>query len=307
MGHLMTSIAISGATSMLGIATVNACIEHGINVIAIVRKNSQNISRMPKSNLINVIECNLDDLKAIKTDLKCDTFIHFAWSGANHEGRSNVDMQSHNIQYAIDAVELAHKMGCNKFIGAGSQAEYGPKYGDNADYSTENPNTAYGLAKRVAGKLTRMRCDQLDMIHVWTRIFSTFGYNDTPESMIMYAIRSMIDGSCGHYSNARQQWDYLFADDAGEMFYSLAQKAKKSTMVPIASGVHKALKDFIYDIRDTINPDAELTFEDNAEDLPGLSADITNLTNIIGDAKITPFKDGIKIILDKMRKSGDAL
>ena len=36
-----------------------------------------------------------------------------------------MDLQLQNIQYTLDAVRLAKRLGCKVFVGAGSQAEYG--------------------------------------------------------------------------------------------------------------------------------------------------------------------------------------
>ena len=56
----------------------------------------------------------------------------------------------------MDAVNLAHRLGCEFFIGAGSQAEYGRVEGKlNAQVPT-NPENGYGMAKLCAGQMSRV-------------------------------------------------------------------------------------------------------------------------------------------------------
>lgn len=46
------TIAITGATSMLGVATIKNCISKNILVLAFVRKGSSKIKRLPSSPLV---------------------------------------------------------------------------------------------------------------------------------------------------------------------------------------------------------------------------------------------------------------
>ena len=48
----MKRVAITGATSMIGVALIEECIKHEIQVLAIIRKGSTRLSRLPKSSYI---------------------------------------------------------------------------------------------------------------------------------------------------------------------------------------------------------------------------------------------------------------
>ena len=51
----MNAVIVTGATSMLGIATVRVCLENGVRVIALTRANSRRKSYLPKSELLMLI------------------------------------------------------------------------------------------------------------------------------------------------------------------------------------------------------------------------------------------------------------
>ena len=123
----MKSAVITGGTGMLGLALVRLLISKNIKVLMLIRPNSRKTDNIPKSPLVNTIECDLKDLPnaPIPDDEKYDAFFHFGWEGTYGDARNDMYLQNKNIQNTIDAVQLASKLGCSVFLGAGSQAEYG--------------------------------------------------------------------------------------------------------------------------------------------------------------------------------------
>ena len=119
-------VVVTGATSMIGIALIKECLKKNVEVLAIIRKESSRIKRLPKSDLIKIEYADIDSLSLIhKTDMKYDVFYHLAWSHTTKAERDCPLLQEENIQGTLQAVALAHRLGCKKFVGAGSQAEYG--------------------------------------------------------------------------------------------------------------------------------------------------------------------------------------
>ena len=129
----MKRVAITGATGAIGLALIEKCIEHGTEAYVFVRRDSKRIARIPEHPLVHKIYCSLDEMAGLDTqDIpKIDVFYHFAWMKAfGEEARDDLKAQIKNIEYAIDSVELAKRIGCRRYIGAGSQAEYGRIYAD---------------------------------------------------------------------------------------------------------------------------------------------------------------------------------
>ena len=123
----MIKVIITGATGAVGMALIQELVLHGVEVTVVCHKESKRKKQFSLFPELKVIDCDLNELKSI-TDMcpnDYDTFYHFAWDGTFGNTRNNVEGQIQNIQYTIDAVELAHSLGCRRFIGAGSQAEYG--------------------------------------------------------------------------------------------------------------------------------------------------------------------------------------
>ena len=174
----MKRIIVTGATSMIGTALIEECIRHDIEVYAVVRAGSSKTKRLPESARIHQIECELEKLEELPAKItgECDTFFHIAWGNTGENRNSSTELQSRNVFYTLKAVRAAHAMGCKRFIGAGSQAEYGPMDVPRiAPDSPVHPTTPYGASKLAANQLSFMLCKELGMEWIWPRIFSVYG------------------------------------------------------------------------------------------------------------------------------------
>ena len=300
----MQRVVITGATSMIGVALIEECIKNNVEVLAIVRKNSPNKKRIPMSPLVEVIECDLKNLKNINVDSqKYDTFFHVAWDCTMKKYRNDPYRQLDNLYHTLDAVELAHKMQCKTFVGTGSQAEYGRVKGVIYPESSVNPETAYGIAKYSACKLSLLLCEKYRIKHIWTRIFSIYGPHDNSQTMIMYAITKLLNKEKPIFTKSEQLWDYLYSSDAGRALYLLGQKGKDKSVYCIASGVAKPLYEYIYKIRDSIDKDLPIgigEIEYNEKQVMNLCASIDSLVKDTGFKPKISFKEGIELIIKSL-------
>lgn len=65
----------------MGVSLIEELIAHDIYVTAVCRENSQNITAIPQSPFVKVLECNLDQLQSLERKLSADydVFYHFGW------------------------------------------------------------------------------------------------------------------------------------------------------------------------------------------------------------------------------------
>ena len=303
----MQTIFITGSTSMIGAALVPECLKEGKTVYAMVRHNSPKIARLPVHENLHLVEGYLDSLSSLpeKVPEKCDTFYHIAWGNTGARRNDSTELQAINIQYTLDAVRAAKAMGCTRFIGAGSQAEYGPKNLDVIGPETETaPVNPYGASKLAAGLLARMLCREIGMECIWPRIFSTYGIYDKESSMISSSLRKMLNGEKTSFSPAEHRWDYLFSEDAGRAFYLMGEKGKDGSIYCIGSGQGRVLREFLEEMAACCGVPVE-----GIGDIPypasgrirNLCADITNLTEDTGFVPQVSFKEGIARTVEWMR------
>lgn len=121
-------IIITGATSFVGRAAA-ACLEsHGHEVIRLRHSFDTEPDKLPNS---------------------ADVWLHFAWAGAGSSDRADPVIQQYNVDMSMAAVRKACELGCERFVFAGSQAEYGFMQDGSLkqEYGEVYPESEYGKAK----------------------------------------------------------------------------------------------------------------------------------------------------------------
>lgn len=294
----MERIIITGPTGGIGLALIEECIQNGGYVTAVCRPGSDRIKRIPKSPYVRIVECAISDIAKLSTILTetYDVFYHFAWDGTFGDSRDVTTVQVQNIQYTLDAVDVAAKLGCKRFIGAGSQAEYGRVEGMLDAKTPTFPENGYGIAKLCAGQMSRLRCEQLGIEHVWTRILSVYGPGDGEKTLVSSLIAKFMVGEVPACTKGEQIWDYLYSKDAARALYLLGDKGVNGKIYCIGSGDGKPLADYIKIIRDTVNPNSEIGFGEipyGEKQVMCLCADIEELTLDTGFVPQYTFEQGI--------------
>jgi nucleoside-diphosphate-sugar epimerase len=299
----MKTMAISGATSMLGSAIARIGLETGYRVLCIVRKSTGRLDNLPRSDGSKILYLNLNEYKNAALDEKADVFFHLAWDKTFGVSRDDADIQAENIRYTLDAVRLADKLGCRVFVGAGSQAEHGPVSEPLRSDTPADPQSGYGIAKYAAGKLSRLLCSQLGIRHNWIRIISTFGINDAPHFLIMHVINELNAGRSPELTRCEQVWDYLYCDDAARAFIAAGEKGTDGKIYPLGSGKPRKLSEYLEALRDIVRPDGVLRFGEK-EYYPHqpmyLCADISELTKDTGWKPDFSFEEGIRKLIENI-------
>ncbi len=301
----MKRAVITGGTGAIGTAIIKNLIDKGVEVLVLCRKDSQRNSNIPESPLVKKAFCTLDEIAEFDADGygSFDVFFHLAWAGTTGEARNDMYLQNLNVRYALDAVKLAKKFGCKKFVGAGSQAEYGYVKSKLTATTPAFPESGYGIGKLCAGLMTKRLAEKLGLEHNWVRVLSVFGENDGKNSLIMSLIERLKSGQTPKLTKGEQIWDYLYSADAAEAFRLVAEKGVSGRTYVLGSGSEVPLKDYIIKVRDIIAPEIEPEFgaipyyENQAM---YLSADISGISADTGWRPVTGFEEGIKRIIESL-------
>ena len=288
---MIKSIIVTGATGAVGSAVVRRAIANGKDVTCIVHQGSNRLGNLPQSDKVHIVECDLRDYRTLSLDGQYDAFIHLSWEKTVGASRDDAEVQTRNIQYTLDAVQLAHRCGCSVFVGAGSQAEYGVQSVDLTPDLPVKPESGYGIAKYAAGKLSAMLCKSLGMRQCWVRILSVYGPNDGENSLISYLIREFKAGNSPQLTKCEQMWDYLYADDAADAILAVAEKGVDGKAYPLGSGNGRRLSEYVEDIKNAINTSIEVQFGAK-EYYPHQPMHlVANISELSGDTGWTPMID----------------
>ena len=305
--NIQTAV-VTGPTGAIGIALCEKLLRENVTVYAVCRPGSSRIKDLPKAAALHVVECDAKELATLPQKMEgvsVDAFFHFAWAHTIGPGRNDMPAQIENIQSTIEAGRAAQALGCQVFIGAGSQAEYGRVEGLLKSDTPAFPENGYGMAKLCAGQMSRVEAKALDLDHVWVRILSVYGPHDGPMTMISGTIRKLLAGERPALTAGIQRWDYLYAGDAADAFYLAACHGRNGAVYPLGSGQAMPLKDYIIQMRDAIDPALPLGLGEvpyGPLQVMHLQADISALQADTGFAPKTPFAEGIRRTIDWLKR-----
>lgn len=302
----MKKAIITGPTGAVGISLIHELISNGIAVTAVCRRNSKRLDSIPTDPLVEIVECNVDELMSLSEKLPHDfaTFYHFAWDGTYGDTRQDMMRQAKNILYTLNAVHLAKNLGCEVFIGAGSQSEFGHVEGVLRPDMPCNPDNGYGIAKLDAGRMSRLECQKLGIRHEWCRILSLYGPYDGMHTMVMSGIDKMLRGERPQYTKGDQIWDYIYSKDAARAFRLVAQMGRDGAVYCLGTGKPRKLRDYILAIRDAVDPNLEIGLGEldyYPNQVMHLEADISDLTKDTGFVPRYSFEEGIRETVEWMR------
>ena len=121
----LTVSMVTGANGFIGSAVIKYLSGQGVEVLALCHNgHSDKIDGLP---LVTIASMELANMQAVCESVpkdEYDVFYHFAWKGAAGAARADTRLQLDNVQWTVDALETAYKIGCRRFVGAGSIMEH---------------------------------------------------------------------------------------------------------------------------------------------------------------------------------------
>ena len=286
-------IVLTGATGFLGKALCHELKENGHSVTAIIRPESSEKAEYLEAD--KRIMLSLNNLEQLSGNYQ--VFFHLAWNGSGGEERNDYHTQLENLIYMEKALKAAKNCGCHKFIGAGSQAEYGVIHERTTEYKTvPAPSIMYGAAKLSCLHMGRVLAEQLGISFVWPRIYSVYGPRKNDPTLLGYVARTLRAGKIPELSRCENMWDFMYITDFARAMRMLAETSDTEGIYHIASGKTGKLKHFVEQLRDAIRPDIKLGFGMKQTDLNRtfwLEPDVSRLEEL-GFRCMTTFGNGIQ-------------
>lgn len=303
----MSSIVITGGDGFVGSHLARSFAKQGIDVYALTVPDSPTAVRIQSIPGITVLQRNLADIQTLSLELPQNpmAFIHLAWDGVSPKGRNGILSQKKNIDLSLRATELAAKLGAKKFIFPGSTMEYSCCTQPINSKSTPSPQNAYGAAKISARYMCEIACKELHIPFVYVVITGIYAADRRDNNVIYYVISELLNKRRPMLTSLEQIWDYVYIDDVVRAFYLIAEKGKPDAFYGIGHGDNWALSNYIYQIRDIIDPSLPLGVGEipyASINMPSSCVDMTSLKNDTGFVPQVPFEVGIRKVIETMKK-----
>jgi UDP-glucose 4-epimerase len=288
-------IIISGSGGFLGNAFMDFCKKKGYTFLILKRNGKTTVSELENQVVYFKSLLEEDLINNIKK-FNPTVFVNFAWKGVGSNERDSIDQFRYNINLALESVELAHLVGCSKWLGLGSQAEYGLKNHqiNENDYCT--PISNYGKSKLATSIAALGLCESLGIQGIWTRVFSVYGENDHPNALIPTLINKMVLNEEVNVTECNQIWDYLYVEDAIKAIHLLISE-NVSGIYNLASGKDIILKEVVNLIKKETNSHSVINFGAipfSENSVRHLSADISKINQNTNWQSETSLEVGIQ-------------
>lgn len=275
-------IAVTGATGFIGSYVVDELLARGHEVAIVVRPGSDLWRLTDLLPRVHPIRGSLNALEALRAPLeafKPDAMAHLGWQGVGNVHR-NDPVQAHNIASTVELLALCSDLGARTFVGAGSQAEYGPHSRIIAESDETHPTTLYGMAKLAAATMCGQLAAERGVRFAWMRIFSTYGPKSDESWLIPSLIRAVRKGQRMALTGCEQRWGFLHVRDAATAFRVALAAPHAHGLFNVGAPDAPLLRDTVTMLRDVMNPAVELGFGDvpyRPDQVMLLQADISRL------------------------------
>ncbi len=307
-GWKFKKVIITGAAGFIGFALAKKLSQMQMKVWAVVKENSKRIQDLKELSNVEIVQCDLkyyDRLEKLIQEKEFDVFYHFAWQGVSDEDSKDLDIQLANVKYACDAVSAAQKLNCSKFLFASSIMEYEVMKLMETELIA-NKRNMYRTAKIAAHYMTRIVANNLEIDYNAAIISNVFGKGEISNRFINSTLRGMLVGERVKFTEAKQLYDFIYIDDAVEVLILMAQRGKRNKNYYIGSMEPRSLRNFIYDMRDCVDPSMEVGIAEFKEyigvSLTYQEMDIKACYDDFGFVPRYSFKDGIRQTIEWLKE-----
>lgn len=305
----MKRVIISGADGFIGSNTVKCFLEHGVSVTALDMADVP--YRLKEHEKLAYYKCDVADSKGMIQLLQggeYDAFLHFAWAGSAGSGRTDCHLQMKNALSAVETLKAAKKLGCRRFLCAGTIMEYEAESAVHAQGLKPGMGYIYGAAKHAAHCMCKSAAAEIGMDFIWPMITNAYGAGELSPRMLNMTIRRIIKKEPLQFTAALQNYDFVYVTDAAKALYLITEKGKPFCEYMIGSGKAKPLREFLTQLRDELAPGQELIFGDipfTGTDMPLEKFDISDTRR---DCEFEPevsFAEGIRMTMEWIKSRAE--
>lgn len=277
----MKRAIVTGATGLVGMAVARQLSAAGIDVLCMGRRT------LPQASITeffgagaNYLRLAMEDVASLEEQAAslgwspgddC-VFFNFAWRGRERLTDGEFSEQLANAIHAAAAVRSAKKMGCTKFVNAGTLEETFIerflKGGSAEPYRSSQTN--YALAKLASRDMCKMTAylEKIDYVH--TRLSVPLSRDFSRGTYVASTVKKIIEGKPYQEPENKRLCDLVFLEDVANAYFLIGRSGKNKADYFIGSSRPATLGGYFHMISQLVNGHARVPVEVDPGDDVGL-------------------------------------
>lgn len=208
-------VLVTGATGFVGSCLVRELVRQKKDVYILVRNKTLNWRLKDLEHHLHILECDLQSeaLTSVVDSIRPDFVFHLAVYGANPKESDVKQMVDVNIKGTINLLNAVTQNPFKLFINTGSSSEYGIKDKPMNESDVLDPVNDYGVTKAASTMYCTNNARRGDFPVITFRLFSPYGYYESPERLIPSVILNALKDQPIVTSSPRNVRDFIFIED----------------------------------------------------------------------------------------------
>ena len=301
---MMKNVIVTGANGFIGKTLVNALLEKGYHVVALDIRFDDVLANDERVTCVNVMNKEVAALAEEIPHQEYRCFFHLAWAGTSGPARADYAVQLNYVKLACDYIKLCSEIGCKRVVYASSINEMETYEYLQSDDIEPAGGYIYGTGKLAAHLMgeTVAKLNGIEFIPVI--ITNIYGVGEKSARMIYTSINKLVHKEHCSFTAGHQTYDFIYITDAINSIIAVAEKGKAFNRYYIGSGEPKPLREFLLEMRDIVDPEAELGLGDipfKGVDISYDQFDLKKVERDTGYQNEVPFAEGIRMTAEYIR------
>ena len=300
----MRKAIVTGANGFIGKMLVNALFEKEYEVIALDVRFDDVLLNNASVTCVNVMNKEAVELKDVIPSVEYDCFFHLAWIGTSGPERADYAVQLNNVKMACDYILLCKEVGCKRVVYASSINEMETYEYLQSDDIEPTGGYIYGTGKLAAHLMGETVAKMNGVEFIPVIITNIYGVGEKSARMIYTAINKLVHKEHCSFTAGYQTYDFIYITDAINAIIAVAESGKAFNRYYIGSGAPKPLREFLMEMRNVVDPEAEIGLGDipfNGVDISYSQFDLKKVEKDTGYKNQVPFAEGILMTADYIR------
>lgn len=300
----MKKVLVTGANGFIGKTLVNELLVRKYKVVALDIRFDDVLVKNPNVTCVNVKDKAVENLKDEIPVAEYDSFFHLAWVGTSGPARADYNIQLNNVKLTCDYIKLCKEVGCKRVVYASSINEMETYEYLQSDDIEPVGGYIYGTGKLAAHLMGETVAKANDVEFIPVIITNIYGVGEKSERMVYTSIKKLINKEHCSFTAGYQTYDFIYITDAINSIIEVSEKGKAFNRYYIGSGEPKPLREFLIEMKDIVDSEAEIGLGDipfKGIDISYAQFDLKKVEKDTGYKNQISFAEGIKRTADYIR------